>query len=239
MDFSQLVIATITWARDEAEELLLRKALTQLAQLNIPVYITDGGSTASFIEFLSGFSNFTTLTTPGKGVWAQAKNSLLAASNSQKPFIFYTEPDKADFFQYALPSMPAAFTGDEQTGIVMASRSQESFSTFPAFQQMTETTINNCCTEVTGLKTDFTYGPFILNKNIVPYFDQIKEDIGWGWRPYAFNVAHRLGYTVQSVEGDYNCPIDQREDSAKERIYRMKQLQQNIQGIVLSTSIEI
>jgi hypothetical protein len=52
---------------------------------------------------------------------------------------------------------------DETTGVVIASRSSNSFATFPSFQQMTETTINNCCKEAIGKQIDYCYGPFLFN----------------------------------------------------------------------------
>ena len=239
MNTKDLSIATITWARDEREEILLRASLQQLAKLQVPVFITDGGSANSFLDFLRSFPNFTLAQETVKGVWSQAKNSLTTAYQSNSPFIFYTEPDKKDFFETGLPRMLSEVAVDAETGVVTASRSTDGFATFPAFQRMTETTINNCCAEIIGSPVDYTYGPFLMNRNLVPYLMQKQEDTGWGWRPYTFNIAKRLGYTVTAFTDDFMCPVDQREDNAKERIYRMRQLNQNIQGLVLSTSVQL
>jgi hypothetical protein len=239
MNRSELSIATICWARDDEEEKLLRQSLQQLARLERPVYITDGGSNSSFLDFLKSFPNFIILKAEEKGVWAQAKKSLLEAYKKGSKFILYTEPDKLDFFKEGLPRMLDEVSVDEQSGVITASRSAKGFATFPAFQQMTETTINNCCSEVLGEHVDYTYGPFILNKDLIPYLHLIQEDIGWGWRPYVFGIAKRLGYKVEAFEQDFSCPPWQQDDNAKERIYRMKQLSQNIQGLVLSASIAI
>lgn len=236
MNRKDLAIATISWARDEGEEELLRAALGQLATLEIPVFVTDGGSKEGFLRYLRSFPHFTVLTAETKGVWPQAKNSLAAAYNTPASFILYTEPDKLFFFKHSLPSLLDSATGHPNLGVLMASRSAAGFSTFPAFQQMTETTINNCCKEVVGKGVDYTYGPFLLHREVVPHLNGLPDNIGWGWRPYAFSVAHQLGYSVEAYVADFNCPPDQREDDAAERIYRMKQLDQNIQGIVLSTS---
>lgn len=239
MNEHDLSIATITWARDEAEETLLRQSLQQLAKLQIPVFITDGGSNSGFLDFLKSFPNFILLETEARGVWAQVKNSLLKAYQSGSAFIIYTEPDKHDFFKTGLQRMLDEVMVNERSGIITASRSPAGFATFPAFQQMTETTINNCCTEITGAPLDYTYGPFILNAQLVPYLDLVKEDIGWGWRPYTFAIAHRLGYTTAIFEDDFSCPPTQQQDNYAERIYRMRQLSQNIQGIVLATTVAL
>ena len=239
MNKKDISIATITWARDEGEEELLRESLSHLARLDIPVYITDGGSTASFLEFLQSFPHFVLLKANGSGVWAQARNSLQVASQSGVPFIFYTEPDKLDFFRNSLPTLINEVAVDENMGVIVASRSDIGFATFPAFQQMTETTINSCCAEIIGKPVDYTYGPFLLNSQLVPYLQLVQEDIGWGWRPYVFGIAKRVGYKVEAYIDDFFCPPAQQPDDTAERIYRMRQLAQNIQGIVLSTSVPI
>jgi hypothetical protein len=239
MDKKDLSIATITWARDSGEEALLRLSLAQLALVDIPVFITDGGSQNSFLEFLESFPHFTILRPKTKGLWAQARNSLTEARHSNTPFIFYTEPDKFDFFSKHLPGIIDKIRPTEQCGIWMASRSDKGFASFPSFQQMTETTINKCCAEVIGRVIDYNYGPFLLNRDLVQHLDHLPEDIGWGWRPYAFNMARRLGYTIECSVEDFFCPTDQREDNQEERKYRMRQLNQNIQGLLLSETIPL
>ncbi|MCW3110598.1 MAG: hypothetical protein JWQ09_5104 [Segetibacter sp.] len=237
MNKNDISIATITLVRDEEEESLLRESLQQLAKLEVPVFITDGGSRPGFVDFLRSYPHFILSEAKARGVWVQAKNSLLEACQQNSKFIFYTEPDKGDFFRHSLTDMLDKVQIDDKSGIVMASRSAASFSTFPRFQQMTETTINNCCLEIIGNSFDYTYGPFLVNRELIPYLNLVKEDIGWGWRPYTFGIANRLGFRVESYVGDFYCPLQQQEDSSAERIYRMRQLSQNMQGIVLSTNV--
>jgi hypothetical protein len=173
-----------------------------------------------------------------KGLWRQAKTSLDKAASSGAEFILYTEPDKIDFFKY----LAKWFNGIEvsnEIGIALASRSKAGFESFPTFQQMTETTINNSCEEVIGLNLGYTYGPFIINQQLISQLQQLPKNIGWGWRPYAFNIASRLGFKIKSYENDFFCPLDQTEDNQEERLYRMKQLNQNIEGIVLSATAQL
>lgn len=236
MDKKDLSIVTITWARDDREEAVLRTALKQLAELDLPVFVTDGGSGASFLAFLRNLPQVTLTDDPKRGVWPQTRNSLSAAYRARTPFVLYTEPDKAGFFAHALPRLLEVMGVDEQVGVVLFSRSAAGFTTVPAFQQMTETTINQCCAEVIGPPADYVYGPFLLNRTVIPHLAALDDGIGWGWRPYAFNIAKRLGYRVESVAGDFACPVDQREDTPAERIYRMRQLTQNIEGLTLSVS---
>lgn len=236
MKASDLIIATISWARNEEEEKALHTSLQRLAELDIPVCITDGGSTDSFLRFLHSIPHF--IVRQAKGLWPQAKLSIATAMENGAKHIFYTEPDKLQFFSNHLKQMLDAIDIKE-TGVVVASRSSKGFSSFPAFQQMTETTINNCCKEVFGKEMDCCYGPFLFNSNLVPYLKLLEDSIGWGWRPFVFAIAHRLGFTVTNYEGDFTCPPDQQEDDKAERVYRMKQLTQNINGLVQAATIEL
>lgn len=121
---------------------------------------------------------------------------------------------------------------------MLASRSGAGFKTFPEFQRGTEEAINRCCAEVVGRPFDFSYGPFLLNRALVPPLLEAPGGLGWGWRPYAFGAASRLGYRVESVEGELHCPPEQREDSPRERLYRMRQLSQSVEGLLLSTKVD-
>ena len=69
MDERGVAVATMTWARDAAEEGLLRESLPLLAGLGLPVFVTDGGSGAAFVDFLRTLPNFQVCDTPRRGPW--------------------------------------------------------------------------------------------------------------------------------------------------------------------------
>ncbi|MGZ3938880.1 MAG: hypothetical protein ACXVLT_09470 [Flavisolibacter sp.] len=233
---NKLCIATISLARSEEEDKALRESLSRLAKSGLPVFVTDGGSPERFRTILNSLPNFNVL--QAKGLWPQAKSSIRAAKDAGADFILYTEPDKLEFFSdhlHKLLEQPI----DDSVGVLLAGRSAKGFASFPSFQQMTETAINNCCKEIIGKDIDYCYGPFLFNSRLIAYLDVLDDNCGWGWRPFVFAVAHRLGLRVEGFEGDFNCPVDQREDDEGERIYRMKQLTQNINGLVQATTIDI
>ena len=232
MDCKEVAVATMTWARDAAEERLLRESLPLLSGLGAHVFVTDGGSGASLLEFIRGLPNFHLTEAGAAGVWRQARVSIEAAAEASARFVLYTEPDKRDFFREGLRGFVGEAPGDEDVGVVLASRSAESFATFPQFQRQTETTINRCCAEVLGVEADFTYGPFLLNRALLPHLRGAPDSIGWGWRPYAFGTARRLGYRIQHVDAHLPCPPEQRGEGAAERLYRIRQLGQNIEGLL-------
>jgi hypothetical protein len=233
MDNREVAVATMTWARDEAEERLLRESLPVLADFGAPVFVTDGGSGGPFLDFLQSLPRFRVFEAGAPGVWPQARTSINAAADTNAArFILYTEPDKRDFFRDGLREFVAEAQAADDVGVVLASRSAESFATFPEFQRHTETAINRCCAEALGVEADFTYGPFLLNRALVPRLSHAADEIGWGWRPYAFGAARAEGYRLLHVERHRPCPPEQREDDGAERLYRVKQLGQNIQGLL-------
>ena len=71
------------------------------------------------------------------------------------------------------------------------------------------------------------------------FMDSIKDDCGWGWRPYLFTIAHRLSLIIHSYQDDFSCPPDQRTDNEVERIYRMKQLTQNLNGLIEASTVDL
>lgn len=235
MNNSELAIATITLARNKEEEQCLRTSLEALVALKVPVFITDGGSSTAFRDFLQSFLHFSVFA--AKGLWPQAKKSITEAGKAGAKTILYTEPDKLQFFQQHLPRMLAEKVLAEDTGVVLASRSAAGFASFPPFQQITERTINNCGQEIIGLETDYCYGPFLFNSRLIPALDFLPDNCGWGWRPALFATAHRKKLRVDTYMGDFFCPPDQQAEDTAERIYRMKQLTQNIDGLVLATTV--
>lgn len=237
MNKDALSIATVSWARNREEIAVLKSSLAALAALHIPVFITDGGSPADLLNGLKNHSHFTVAS--AKGLWPQAKSSIEQAAAAGAKWILYTEPDKEDFFSTHLSRMIEETSVNEKTGVVLASRSADGLSSFPPFQQMTETTINNCCREVIGKKLDYCYGPFLFNAKLNSHLALLPENCGWGWRPFAFAMAHRLGFSVEAFEAGLKCPPGQQRDDEKERRYRMKQLTQNIEGLLLATSVQL
>jgi hypothetical protein len=237
MNKQDVAIATMTLARDARERELLRAASRELADAGIPIYVTDGGSGADFLDELRRLPNVTLCEATADGLWPQARRSLQAARNSGARFVLYTEPDKKDFFGERLETFIADAVDDRDTGVVLASRSQASLATFPPFQQYTESVINRCCAEVIGESFDYSYGPFLLQPAIVDRLERLEARIGWGWRTFTFGIAHRLGLRVEQLLNGCACPADQRED--EQRIYRMSQLAQSVEGVALSTKARL
>ena len=231
METRDISIATITWARDSGEEALLRRALTRLTSLGMRVAVADAGTNASFAEFLRQQPGVT-LTIPNeRGLIAQVEASLVIAEGFATRFVLYTEPDKDTFFEQRLPRFMAAAPDAPTTGVVLATRSDASFATYPSIQQYTEGVASHLCGEIIGVRGDYFYGPFLIARSLIAPAPRFDRALGWGWRPAMFVAAHRAGLDVVLVPDDHPCPPDQRAETPGERTHRLRQLSQNIAGL--------
>ena len=229
----EVAVATITWARDTNEEELIHGSLATLAAAGLPIVVADGGSSERFVSSLRQVPNLTLVDPEGRGLIAQIKASLGAAAKAHPRFILYAESDKQMFFEQKLARFLAEATIADDVGVVISARNEASFETYPRTQRMTEAAINALTGDVVGTPGDYSYGPFLLNRKLAPYLDGVPADIGWGWRHYLFALAARLGLTVVHVVDDLPCPEDQRADDPAERGHRLKQLTQNVNGLLL------
>jgi hypothetical protein len=231
---ASVIVATMTLARDADEERLIERALVRLSATARRIAVTDGGSSAAFVDVMRrvpGVEVTTSRDVPG--LIGQVRTSLRTARTWGDP-ILYTEPDKYDFFDRHLGGyLDRAWAGNG-ADIVLSSRSAQSFATYPASQQEAETVLNDLCGDLIGLRADYLYGPFVMRAALVDALEPLPPAIGWGWRPYLFVRAHRMGGRIASVEGDFDCPAEQREDGPAEQAHRLKQLAQNLRGVALA-----
>jgi hypothetical protein len=225
-------VATIAWARTEAEEALLRRSLKRLSETGLPTSIADAGTNPGFTEFLHSCPGFVVTSGRERGLVAQVTASLNAASHFDTPFVLYTEPDKEAFFAGPLADFIARADAEADVGVVLAARSAAAFSTFPRMQRYTEGVINHLCGELIGCAGEYSYGPFLVNRLLLPALAQLPADTGWGWRPFLFLAARRRGFRVAHITGEYACPPDQREEDDAERAHRLRQLRENIAGLL-------
>jgi hypothetical protein len=237
---SSIPVATMTLARTPAEQALLERALRRLADGRRLVAVADGGSGPTFVDAIGALPATRVVSADGRpGLLAQMKASLRAAFDTGSRAILYTEPDKEEFFRDGLDSFLRAAAAIADAGVVLAARSAPSYATFPDTQRYTESVVNTLCGEYTGVPGDYSYGPFVVDRQLIPHVLAMTEDIGWGWRPFVFALTRRVGLRVDLIEGDYVCPPAQRVEGAAERLHRIKQLEQNLRGLLLSQSVSV
>jgi hypothetical protein len=231
MLLDQICVATITRARDPREGSRISRTLSALSDLGIRVAVADGGSPAALLENLSRIPQLTLAPPDHPGLVGQVKASVRSARQTSSSYILYLESDKELFVRGPLRQFLASAADEEGAGVILASRSPRSFATFPPFQRRAEAAFNAVASEVIGLGADYLYGPFLMEHALAAHVEGVAADLGWGWRPFLFATAGRLGRRVSAIEGDYFCPEDQATEGDEDRLHRLRQLRQNIDGL--------
>jgi hypothetical protein len=232
MDINDVAVATITWARSPAEEWLLARSLRTLSEAGFPVAVADRSTDTAFADALTALPGFTVARPAGEGLVAQVQTSIALAETFGRAFTLYLEPDKELFFRDRLLHFVSRAPASPDVGIVLASRSGQSFETFPPMQRYTEGVINHLCGEVIGIEGDYSYGPFLINGSLSQGIAGMSSALGWGWRHSTFRAARRHRLEVVHVRGDHPCPLEQRTEDDAERFHRMQQLSENIRGLI-------
>jgi hypothetical protein len=231
---AELTVVTMTLARGAAEEETLLSALTALSALDLPVIVADGGSSPAFVEALRMLPRFNVHQAGGgSGLVGQIRTALRQTPRDWPSRLLYTEPDKEFFFTEHLAEFLSVGLSMPSRNVVLAARSVRSFSTFPPTQQRTEGLFNSLCSRITDVSSDYCYGPFLMPSDLAGEIVGIDASVGWGWRPFLFARAFRLGLGIEPLTGDFDCPADQRDDGPEEQIHRVNQFKQNVNGLVL------
>ena len=68
--------------------------------------------------------------------------------------------------------------------------------------------------------------------NLLGPVGHLQPQLGWGWRHFVFHEARRRGLSVHHIDGEYPCPPDQRLEDEAEQVHRLRQLSQNILGLI-------
>lgn len=232
MDPSQVAVATITWPRSTDEEELLGRSLKLLGEAGVPVAVADRDTSAAFSQRLKQLFGFRVTIQSKPGLVPQVQASIALAATFGTPFILYVESDKELFFEKRLRDFIRHAPDHDDVGVVLASRSEESFQTFPEMQRYTEGIANHLCGQRLRCPGDFFYGPFLMARTLLPHISNLDARLGWGWRPSTFVAAHRRGLHLLHVIDDHCCPPNQQNENDAEQIHRIRQLSENILGLI-------
>ena len=238
MNPADVVIATITLARTVEEERELQESLTELQRCGSPVIAADGGSPVGFVEKVRNLG-VQVVWPRNRGLVPQVKAALRqTAKKYSGRFVLYTEPDKYPFFGKMMHDFVRLARGESDLGVAIAARDEKSFRTFPAGQRWTETFTNEVASLYFGRSdtpADYCYGPLLLSPKGVALALKAPDELGWGWRFYTMALAQKNLLRVETISGKFPCPPEQRtEDSPEDRLYRVKQLSQNLAALSLA-----
>jgi hypothetical protein len=135
---------------------------------------------------------------------SQVKESLNTAAASF-PYVFYTESNKLNFFsRHLLFFLDEANKIIKQShpGVIVASRSPESISTYPPFQKQTESITNLLLADFLETKIqDYSYGPRVINSQLISFLNNIETDLGWVDELYSF-CRKKQPAEIKSLELD-------------------------------------
>jgi hypothetical protein len=225
-------VATITLARDAGEERLIHEAIRTLSQAGLEVVIADGGSPARFVDAVRILPHVEVHPSAHSGLVGQVQSAVSTAARKGAPWILYTEPDKLAFFTGGLSTFLDAAAARASAAIVIAARSEKALATFPPTQRVAESTFNRLFAEAVGVDGDCLYGPFLFRTDLVEDVRDIDRSLGWGWRPYLFARSLRRGLDISFIVDDFFCPDDQQPEGATEKLHRIRQLNQNLTGLL-------
>ncbi len=232
MHCTDIAVCTITWARTDEEEATLVDALRCLAATGMPVAVADRDGRAVFTDRLCNLKGLHLCAASQQGLVGQVQASMALASTFGRRFILYVEPDKRLFFEHRLPAFLKAVPDHDRMGMTLASRTDGSFATFPPMQRYAERVINKLCAQTISRPGDYSYGPFVMPRTLLSHVATLDAGLGWGWRHAMFVAAHRAQLDVLHVADDHPCPPEQQHEDENARRHRLRQLSQNILGLV-------
>jgi hypothetical protein len=224
----------MTRARNDAEAEAAIASLTALSALGLPIFASDANSIPAFREAVRQIPDLRSCE-PGASLVAQVKSAMRAAAAEGHRYVFYSEPDKREFFTNGARAFLSAAREQNGAAILIAARDEASFATFPIGQQTTERAVQQIAGVFLGPVPDLLYGPLVLDlETALPQFDAIPDDLVWGWRLYLIARAVKSSRGVRGFAGSFPCPLDQRdEDDPASRLYRLEQARQCLEGIRL------
>jgi hypothetical protein len=225
-------MATMTWARTAVEERVLRSSIAELLRHGLPLAIADTARSESFRRYIAELESSTVRVASRHGLVAQVQASVELAASFDRPYILYTEPDKEAFFSRSLADFVDRAPAGDEIGIVLAARSSAALRTFPPTQRYVEGVVNHLCSDLLGAPGDYCYGPFLMHRSLVAAMAGLTPALGWGWRTWLFRAARRNGLCLHHVVGDHDCPVEQRAEHDEERAHRLRQLSENVAGLV-------
>src|SRR4051812_17478212 len=100
MNPNEVVVSTITLARDDVESQTIQRGLRMLSSKGFPaIVVADGGSGDEFAATIHAIPGVTLVPPSQPGLQGQVLTSLRSARDLGRDYILYTEPNKPQFFQ--------------------------------------------------------------------------------------------------------------------------------------------
>lgn len=232
---SKIAFAAPSLIRTDEERHLVIETIRALSGLEIPIIITDGGSKNEDKLIIKNIPNV--IFFEAKNLTCEINTSLVEAAKLADN-IFYLQSDKLDFSEKFAPEMIKDYFKFEKETIFIPSRTKESFSKYPQFQQTVETFLNWVISDYVGIKNDYYLGPKIFPSSLVKYLDQIQSDIGWGIEAFLYVLAKRLNLDFKF----FSCFVKFPKDVGSEeeiKLNRLKSVTRQLEGFNQGLSVKL
>ncbi len=130
------VVSTITLARDDQERQAMESGLSILSAKGFrAIVVVDGGSSEDFLTTITALPRVMLAAPSAPGLFGQVKTSLQIARDLGSHYVFYTEPNKPQFFAEKLDAFLGNVTqlaaGVADFGLALPARSAASLATSP------------------------------------------------------------------------------------------------------------
>lgn len=233
---SDIGIVTISWIRTPEERSVVLETLQSLSRLHVPLVIVDKGSAAEDLQLISRMPNVILFT----GVTNHTEQLKKAHVEGAKiaDYLFYLHTDKLDFAQNMVSKMIDRYRLLPKKGLFIPSRMHPTMQAYPKFQRVTEEFLNFFMSEYTKQEEDYYAGPKIYPSSLVKYLDHLTSDIGWGIEAYFYVIAKRLNIPFDFMSFDMAPPIDV-DDEAETKVYRLKIVEDQIQGYLKGLEVTL
>lgn len=234
---SKSIIATISYDRNDPS---LRDRMIQSFQewkeLGIDVVTSDSGSSEEFIKKVKDMG-VEVLKRPDSFVGTGIKQSIQRAVELGADEIVYTESDKSGKYGFTKEIKKCLLKLGE-ADIVIPSRTNSAFATYPHDRQWTETNIINFFYGkllqdlADSTVKDYSYGPRVFRKEVAPFF--VKSPyIDWAasFEPL-INMTHNGAKKITEVKVDAEYIVGTDTLDAQATAYRVEQSHQIMQPII-------
>lgn len=210
---SEAIIATITDIGFDKAHKKVRAACTlktfeSARDEGIAVVAVDAGSPPKYIEQMKR-RNVTVITQSEPGMGNAQRQALQAAKDLATPTasIIWTESEKYPLIP--LLHAPIAARNQDNYDLVMLRR--KSLDSYPPEQAMSYNLIALATKYLTGIDSDFGWGPTVLSSRAVDYYTNYKSTYGDSWDaihcPKLHIIKDGLPWTIMPVE--YEHPPEQ------------------------------
>jgi len=231
----KIAITTLSLIRTKKEAGIVLETIKALCGLNVPVVLVDGGSDERYLREIEDLSNIHLY--HEKSLENQLRRSLVEGSKIADS-CFYTHTDKLDFAKKYVKKIIEEYMRFEPDTMFVASRTNESFATYPEYQRKTEEYLNYFHSDYLGVSEDYYYGPKIFSSKLVKYLDLLDSDFGWGFEALFYILNHRLGFPLKFYKVECKSPEDVgSEEDVKS--YRLKTVKWHIESFLRGVNVKL